>query len=470
MSHLSVVYETKWINEFEQAKRRSAALGRRVLFSIVKKVDRADPLLFYLGGRDRYAGQRFFWQDQSGEMTFAGLGTAKIVNANGLPTRIADVRDDWRERAAAAVKTGQASVEGTGPILFGAFAFDAMSTAARQWRPFRNGLFYVPQLLLTSSGGRSFLTVNFSCKPDTPLDKLMILLKEGETLLRKSDPIPEANHQIVDEIEQNPEKWTKRVREAIGQIKTSALNKVVLARTMKLIFENRIQPEPVIEQLRLQNKGNYLFSFESGDAFFVGATPERLVRKKGTDLFSACLAGSAARGQTAQEDERLAKALLGDQKNRQEHQYVVASIKEALEKLCFRLEVPDEPVILKNAHIQHLYTPVHGRCFPGASVFDFVDRLHPTPALGGTPKEDAVQWIRAHESLDRGLYGAPIGWCDTYGNGDFAVGIRSALVQGREAALFAGCGIVGESIPEKEYEETAVKFRPMRRALGGRRK
>jgi menaquinone-specific isochorismate synthase len=129
--------------------------------------------------------------------------------------------------------------------------------------------------------------------------------------------------------------------------------------------------------------------------------------------------------------------------------------------------VPAEPTLMKNRHIQHLYTPVRGISKEGVTIFEFVENLHPTPAMGGLPKEKAVVRIREMEDLERGFYAGPLGWVDTYGNGEFAVGIRSALIQNNEASLFAGCGVVEDSTPESEFRETGIKFNPMLSALGG---
>ncbi|HAQ08276.1 MAG TPA: isochorismate synthase, partial [Bacillus bacterium] len=157
-------------------------------------------------------------------------------------------------------------------------------------------------------------------------------------------------------------------------------------------------------------------------------------------------------------------------KNLIEHQYVVDMIKEAMRETCDEVILPDEPKLMKMKYIQHLYTPVVGKNREGTSLLHLVNRLHPTPALGGLPKKAAVEKIREVEQMDRGLYAAPIGWMDYQGNGEFAVAIRSGLIQGREASLFAGCGIVADSNAESEYTETSIKFRPMLTALGGKKK
>ncbi|WP_040229287.1 isochorismate synthase, partial [Bhargavaea cecembensis] len=217
-----------------------------------------------------------------------------------------------------------------------------------------------------------------------------------------------------------------------------------------------------------EQQESFLFGIESGDKLFFGATPERLVEVRGDHAGTACVAGSVRRGKSAGEDRLLGDGLLGDPKNRSEHQYVVSMIGEVFRRLCTDVRIPAGPRLLKVRDIQHLFTPVEGVPVPGKDLLDFVEALHPTPALGGTPREAAMPMIRENEGMDRGYYGAPVGWMDAEGNGEFAVAIRSALLEGGTARLFAGGGIVADSVPEEEYEETWVKFRPVMRALGGK--
>jgi menaquinone-specific isochorismate synthase len=217
----------------------------------------------------------------------------------------------------------------------------------------------------------------------------------------------------------------------------------------------------------MQQHESFIFAFESNGDCFIGASPERLVKKQGDEVYSTCLAGSISRGKTEEEDHKLGQLLLTDQKNLIEHGFVVEMIKEALEESCEEIILPDQPQLMKIRDIQHLYTPVIGKCHKDASLLLLVERLHPTPALGGLPKEEAVVKIRQVEDLDRGFYAAPLGWVDYRKNGEFAVSIRSGLIQENEVSLFAGCGVVADSDSESEYLETSLKFKPMLRALGG---
>jgi menaquinone-specific isochorismate synthase len=156
---------------------------------------------------------------------------------------------------------------------------------------------------------------------------------------------------------------------------------------------------------------------------------------------------------------------MSDDKERWEHDLVVRTVEETLTAVCSDLSVPPSPTLAKMANIQHLYTPIEGNVNTGITIFDLAQRLHPTPAMGGLPRERAIDLIRSYESFDRGWYAGPIGWVDGNGEGEFAVAIRSALLKENEATLYAGCGIVADSDPEREYRESELKLQSMLWAL-----
>jgi menaquinone-specific isochorismate synthase len=159
--------------------------------------------------------------------------------------------------------------------------------------------------------------------------------------------------------------------------------------------------------------------------------------------------------------------LLQDSKNLAEHRFVVESIIETMQAFCETISAPGYPRLVKTESVQHLYTPVRGQMKKTASLFEVIGALHPTPAMGGSPRERALAMIGELEPHERGWYAAPVGWTDGFQYGDFAVGIRSVLLSGQKLRLFAGCGIVKDSKPDQEYEETEMKFRPILRALEG---
>ena len=208
-----------------------------------------------------------------------------------------------------------------------------------------------------------------------------------------------------------------------------------------------------------------IFAARRGDACFLGATPERLARIEDRRVSVACLAGSGRRGATENDDAAAGAGLLADPKERSEHALVLGMILRALAPLCDDVRAPSEPVLMRMPNVQHLHTPVEATLRGDAGVLDLVARLHPTPAVGGVPAGAALDAIREHEPFDRGWYAGPIGWLDAHGNGEFAVAIRSGLVRRAEARLYAGCGIVRDSVPEREWDESLMKLRPMLCAL-----
>src|SRR5690606_21286880 len=169
-------------------------------------------------------------------------------------------------------------------------------------------------------------------------------------------------------------------------------------------------------QVLKEQPESFIFGLEAEEQFFFGATPERLVKVKDRQAFSACLAGSTPRGKTLEKDFELGDALLNDKKNRSEHQYVVDMISKVFGLHCSGNVVPKKPKLMKIRDIQHLYTPVEGELNQGSNLIDLVRDLHPTPALGGEPRQSALSLIRQYETMNRGYYAAPVGWIDAKGD------------------------------------------------------
>lgn len=445
-----------------------------ILVSEVQKIERIEPLFFFTAGQDEFVGERFFWKEPSGQTVLTGIGVCKqIQTADRTSERYQDIQMEWENTIKEAIIFKEKEIVGTGPMMFGGFSFDPLKQKTELWSKYPDSLFHIPKYLLSIIDGESFLTTNILCTPNDEVSLVEKVLEERKELLSLAATKPDLSNsmELVGEKEVvNPEVWKKTVNNLVNHLKeNSDLKKVVLARELRLQFSNPIPIEEVVGNLLEEQKHSFVFAFESNGDCFLGASPERLVKKEGKNMFSTCLAGSIARGKTDEEDRLLGHTLLSDDKNLIEHQYVVDMIREAMEKVCLELDIPSAPTLMKVRDIQHLYTPVVGIAKSDSSLLQVVDSLHPTPALGGLPQKAAVKKIREIEELDRGFYAAPIGWLDYAGNGEFAVAIRSALIQGDEASLFAGCGIVEDSNAESEYVETKIKFRPMLSALGGLR-
>jgi isochorismate synthase len=239
----------------------------------------------------------------------------------------------------------------------------------------------------------------------------------------------------------------------------------VLARSVRAECAVEIDAFSVIRSLENVHRSAFVFALWSGEKVFAGASPELLARQEGNEVRASSLAGTIVRGRTPEDDAAKARALETSVKDRAEHAAVRDAIYEALSATCDDVAAPDEPVILSLSNVHHLHTPLSARLREGKSLLDLVEQLHPTPAVGGTPRDPALNFIRENERLDRGWYAAPIGWIGS-GAGEFAVALRSAVIDGKEATLFAGCGIVLDSDPGMEVEESNLKLQTMKSALG----
>jgi isochorismate synthase len=266
--------------------------------------------------------------------------------------------------------------------------------------------------------------------------------------------------------------WQSIVAQTANEIQAGHYAKVVLARRASTRANGgQLDAARTLIRLRGGYPDSFLFAFSQamgdGGRTFLGATPERLVRLHDRVVETSSLAGSIRRGSTPEEDARLGEMLLDSAKDRREHAVVADMLRDALAPVCRDLSIPFPPTLLHLTNVQHLYTPIRGILSNGQTVLDLVERLHPTPAVGGFPRLEAMQAIRAVEQLDRGWYAGPVGWIDRHGEGEFAVAIRSALLDsaGREALLFAGCGIVANSDPAAEYAESRLKMQAMLSAL-----
>jgi menaquinone-specific isochorismate synthase len=447
-----------------QAKK----LGQPILVSSTMSMDFIDPLIFYIAGKHLFFGERFFWKEPHQGVTFVGLGAAQVIETyEPASNRFQHVELEWKNVLKNSIQNKNS--KSVGPMLFGGFSFDPTKKSTGTWDHFPESKFYLPKYMLSIENGHARFTTNLLVTAIDEPEKIYehIMVEKKKLLHLNNDDSYMMTHDFtVEEIE--VEEWMESVATVISHINEGKLEKAVLARELKLFSEKAFHIASILHHLEQQQPNSYLFAMESGAATFVGATPERLIKKEDEQLLSTCLAGSIRRGNSKEEDKRLEIELLKDVKNLEEHQFVVQMITQELNQVCKSITTASHPAIFKAKDIQHLYTPIVGMVKDNVHLLSIVERLHPTPALGGFPQDKALVEIREQELLDRGWYAGPIGWIDGAGNGEFAVAIRSGLIQQNEASLFAGCGIVGKSEPSKEYEETQIKFKPMLTAIGGK--
>ncbi|UFT98183.1 isochorismate synthase [Radiobacillus kanasensis] len=448
----------------EQALSIAKVEGKPKLISITEKMHPIDPFIFFDRGA-KWKGKRIFWSSSQESFFLVGVGEAISIDSDD--NEFLETEKQWKSLLKKASIYNAFQVPGTGPIVFGGGSFDPEKGSTGLWETFKTSQFRIPSFLLTIANGESYVTFNamVASEKDTQVIKQDMLLAK-QYLTTKQEGLPDGPR-IVRKEEINPEQWKELIVQATDEIKNGQADKIVLAREMRVDFTENAYISSILQQLHESQSNSFIFAFENEKDCFLGATPERLVRLHDSQLLSTCLAGTAPRGMTKEEDKKIGDDLLADEKNREEHDFVVQMIRNAVEVCCEDVQVPSEPVLYPLRNLQHLYTPVQAILKEEYSILDVVQRLHPTPALGGVPREKSMTFIREHERLDRGWYGAPIGWMDSYQNGEFAVAIRSALIQGKSASLFAGCGVVKDSDPEAEYQETNIKFTPMLSVLGG---
>lgn len=458
------------------AARRAASQGHPVIAWTTVAVGFLDPVRVFGWAASAGHDPMLWMRPHDGEV-LVGVGRAWEFSGAG-PSRFTEARDAWRALAGSAVTEG-----GNGPVLMGGFAFAAEGPQDVRWQGFGAASLMLPRLLIAVGDSGAAATLCLVARPHhgaqrveeevaSTLGLLGAAVRSGDGYTGSGWPSLGSRAEIaVDRAgwvseELNPAgRWKALVARTAQAVRRGEFAKVVVARALSVRGVG-FDPAQTLARLRAGYPTCALFGVARGGRCFVGATPERLARVRGDTVTAMALAGSAPRGTSEEEDRRLGEALLASAKDRIEHAVVVDVVRASLDGVCTDLSIPSAPTLLKVSNVQHLHTPIAARLHKGSTLLDLVDRLHPTPAVGGVPREDALDWLRRHEDLDRGWYAGPIGWMDHRGDGEFAVAIRSALLSGDEAVLFAGCGIVADSDPEAEYEESRLKLRPMLSALG----
>ncbi len=384
---------------------------------------------------------------------FAGFFSStdgRSIGALGSAARVAASGPDRLERLDASLE--RLLPEDVTALVGFSFADGGPSSPA--WEGFSSAVAEVPQVAVVRAAGASRLTI--AVPPGS--DGQMLLALVSTLRPPGSTPVAAAADHTV-ESRPSPRDWQGLVAEAVSAIRGGAMQKVVLARSVSIHSAAAFDPFDLVAVLRNRYPECRVFGWQQGESAFIGASPELLVARTGRHFEMAPLAGSAPRGVDPEEDRRLGDALLASPKDRGEHAIVVDDAVERLASVTETLERAASPVLHKFATVQHLATPISGTT--SARILELAGVLHPTPAVGGSPRQDALAFIEKMEGIDRGWYSGGIGWVDGAGDGEIALGLRSALLHGDHATVFAGNGIVAESRPEAELEETRLKLRPM---------
>jgi len=414
-----------------------------------------------------------FEQRDRGRRALAGLGAAVALESAGAE-RFADVARRWRELSAGAVGDADDGAGAGGPLAFGGFAFAPDGGATPQWAGFAPASLAVPELLIERGersgalGARMVLAALVA--PDDDEGQVLARLCARANELRAAplpllDPAPAGTYRVASAMP--PEHYEAAVARAVELIAGGELEKIVLSREVHVHAPATHDAAAIIAVLREEFPSCFCFCVGREDATFLAASPELLLRREGHRVSTLALAGSIRRSADPAIDAHLGEQLLRDATYREEHAIVARRIEQLLRPHSIWVAAAPEPVIVKIANIQHLGTPIRAQMSRPLDALELAALMHPTPAVGGEPRERAVRLIPALEGLDRGWYLGPVGWIDADGDGEFCVALRCALLRGAVARAFAGGGIVRDSNPASELAETEVKLAALLPLLAG---
>jgi isochorismate synthase len=446
------------LSQFESGLSR--AEEGRLVSATVELEQAIDPTAIAAGSR--LATDRWFcWEQPDRGVALAGLGTAAEVVSRGAD-RFSDLAAGCSRVVhdrVAEEPTGLPA--GVGPVWSTGFAFSPEGGGSPIWSSLPPALAVLPEVAIARSEGRSFLTVCAVPAPDESPDQVVQRIAGRLASLRSApltpaDPHPSATTSISGRYP--PERYEEIVATAIERIRAGEADKVVLARELTVEAPAAIDPATKLGALRELFPSCFCFCFGSPEAAFIGASPELLVRRSGAVAATVALAGTTGRSADPAVDDHLGEAMLRSPKVREEHGIVVRRIERTLRAHSVWVHTEDEPFAIKVGNLQHLATPIRAQLAESHSAIELAGYLHPTPAVGGEPREPALDLIDELEGIDRGWYTGPVGWMDVAEDGEFCVGLRSALLRDREAHLFAGCGIVADSDPAAELQESELKF------------
>ena len=463
--------KTLWARAMARIGDDPASAAGVIVVKARRLTGRVDPLAAYAAaGTDQY---RSVWLRPDAGMGLAAIGVVEAIEPMGA---------DRFSAASAARAVLEARIrrnlspEAPAPVLVGGFSFTPAVVSGGNdqegggplWPGFGDCRLVLPELTVIDRPDGTWVQAATRVGPDGDEAAAEAELETRLEHLR-IEPLPAASATVPAAAAASDcsrdDDYGALVSDAVTAIGRGEFGKVVLARTVAL--DRGLDVVTVLNRLRQRNPACATFGFTVGDATFLGATPEELVTLDGSRLHTTALAGTAPRGDSPEADARLAAGLLGSAKNRSEHRFVVDGITEALAGLGLVDPAPAEPGLMRLSRLQHLRTPITAqvqRRRSGVSDMDVLRAagvLHPTAAVGGAPTRAALEFIAGHEGFDRGWYAAPVGWCDLDGNGELGVALRCALTGPEGTHVFAGAGIVADSVPVEELEETGYKLQAL---------
>ena len=457
----------KCLEQGIQSARRSG--GRTLVALTVRRSPELDPSAVAFASRRPGEPWFCFEQPERDRSSIAALGAVATVEDRG-PQRFERVAAAWRVLVSDAVAEAPEGPPGAGLIATGGFAFADGGGASPPWSAFAPASLAVPELSFARSGDELRMTVTALATPDDLAEQLLERLERRLAELHAPalgllDPLPSAGARIAAPMA--PEHYVAAVARAAEIVASGELQKIVLAREVDVHAPQPHDAGAVFAALRQEFSGCFVFCVGRGESALIAASPELLVRREGQRASTIALAGSTRRSADPAVDEHLGEQLLRSPKEREEHAIVARRIEQVLRAHSVWVTMPPEPSLVRIANIQHLASPVRAQLAAPLAAVELAGLLHPTPAVGGLPGERAEALIPALEGIDRGWYAGPVGWTDSNEDGEFAVALRCALLDGALARCYAGVGVLADSDPQAELAETELKLQALLPLLAG---
>ncbi len=459
----------KEIYEFLDAVRSKCARSNSAkIASISFEIDLVDPLVV-LAKLARASQVTFYWENQANGESIVAIDAVAKLEITGK-ARFKQAEEFIQDTLSNVVQFEQ-DIRNIQPRFFCSFSF--FEENSQPDYPFSNGTVFLPHWQVAVKNKRCQVMVNLAIDASTNVHTILHVIWTKIEIIQslayyspnlKNSPVKYGQRLVA-----NPEKFKASVVSALEAINVGQVSKIVLASALDIYSRTAFNLFKSLNNLRQLHPNCYIFSTSNGKGqSFIGASPERLINVHNHHLVTDALAGSAPRGKTKEEDALYANRLLESEKERHEHSLVIDFITQQLLKLGLLPQFVNShlcPRLRQLSNIQHLWTPIQAVVPSNVHPLQIIAHLHPTPAVAGESRDIAMQQIRYYESFERGLYAAPLGWVDTNGNCEFIVGIRSALIDGKRARLYAGAGIVAGSDPNKELAEIQLKFQALLKAL-----
>jgi isochorismate synthase len=466
---LRAVDRARLADHLAAAIKRARSRGAAVAAVTVPLDADVDPAAVIFASRRRGEPSFVFEQPDRSGAALAALGAVREIDSQGAG-RFRTVASVWRQLVADAVADPIDGPPGSGLVAVGGFAFAPHGGAAPHWSAFAPASLHVPEVALHRRDGEVRLTLAALATPDDTAEDLLARLDRRLAELRQAplpmlDPEPVGTVRVASTMP--PEHYEAAVARAVERIRSGELDKIVLAREVAVHAPAPHDVAAIHGILREAFPACFLFAASRGDAAFIAASPELLLRREGMRVSTLALAGSTRRSADPAVDDHLGEQLLRSDKDRAEQAIVTRRIERTLRPYAVWVTSAPEPVIARMANIQHLATPIRAQLAQPMSAIELAGLLHPTPAVGGEPFPIASPLIPALEGLDRGWYAGPVGWTDASEDGELCVALRSALLEGAVARCYAGVGVVADSDPAAELAETEVKLQALLPVLAG---